>query len=266
MTGNELDIVFAVIITVSVVFGFFRGLLQAVFGILSLILAFYIAKSYGPIMFDTIFNLFGESTISVAIAYVFVFLIAFMLSSLIASVFRKALRKHVLGSIDNIGGFFFGFFRGLLYSIFLTVMLALTPLPNTKVWKESEVLPIISTAMQWLLTLPKIKEYRKYWSFNKNSPQIKLDKVLDMDFLKISRGTSVTRDDELDKLIEEGRRQSLHGNKEAEDISMQHYEKNKEDSPIQAINDFLQELLSDESTKGLANKNCKEGDKLECAE
>ena len=145
---NFIDLMFAVIIGVSILLGLIRGLFRAVFGILSLVLAVFSAKHFAPNLFNAMFHFIGDSLASVAMAYIFVFIIALLLFNIVSFIFQRAFKNVDLGGADNIGGFFFGVVRGVFFALVITVVLAVTPLQSTKVWEQSRILPFIGGVME----------------------------------------------------------------------------------------------------------------------
>ena len=243
---NFIDLMFAVIIGVSVLLGLIRGLFRAVFGVLSLVLAFFAAKNFAPYFFNTMFDFIGDSLASVAMAYILVFITALLLFNVVSFIFRKMLGNIDLGGADNIGGFLFGAVRGVFFALVITIVLAITPLQSAAVWEESRFLPFIGGAMEVTLSLPVVEEYKKYWIFEEGRPRIDTAEIVGLKIIANPTGKIKSRDDELDDLPREGVEQSLHGNEEAKDIALQHDEQNRQQAPMQRIVAWLSNLLSGE--------------------
>ena len=92
---NFIDLMFAVIIGVSILLGLIRGLFRAVFGILSLVLAVFSAKHFAPNLFNAMFHFIGDSLASVAMAYIFVFIIALLLFNIVSFIFQRRLKMLI---------------------------------------------------------------------------------------------------------------------------------------------------------------------------
>ena len=137
---NFIDLMFAVIIGVSILLGLIRGLFRAVLVSCHWCWRF-LRKHFAPNLFNAMFHFIGDSLASVAMAYIFVFIIALLLFNIVSFIFQRAFKNVDLGGADNIGGFFFGVVRGVFFALVITVVLAVTPLQSTKVWEQSRILP-----------------------------------------------------------------------------------------------------------------------------
>ena len=267
----------------SILLGLIRGLFRAVFGILSLVLAVFSAKHFAPNLFNAMFHFIGDSLASVAMAYIFVFIIALLLFNIVSFIFQRAFKNVDLGGADNIGGFFFGVVRGVFFALVITVVLAVTPLQSTKVWEQSRILPFIGGVMEATFFLPFVEKYEKYWVFEEGRPKIDTAEIVGLKIITNPNGKIKSRDEELDDLTREATEQSLHNDRQAKSLALQHYEQNLQPTPVQKMSALLRKLLGGEGcvdclTEGnekhelpsareqKLKKLCEEGEESACVE
>ena len=123
MTG--LDIILLVIVTISMLFGFFRGFISESISLLSWVLAFWLAFNmdtlsiYNKLYF--IVNISNE-TLRLWLSRFFVIVIIMIIGSLINRFLSKILTWKFSG--DKFLGLIFGFGRGFILSALLIVGLS----------------------------------------------------------------------------------------------------------------------------------------------
>ena len=169
---NWIDIVLLTVLGLSAMWGFFRGLIRGVFGIFSLILAFFVAKIYGFHVADIMQNFLGESALTAAAGYV----LTFVLSAVVFSAFTYLLYRMAvsadLGTTDRMGGLYFGIVRGLMIDMVAVFLLAALPVQSSEAWQKSALLPVFGHAIRITVSLTTFSEYRKYWVFQNGRPRL----------------------------------------------------------------------------------------------
>lgn len=171
---NWIDIVLLTVLGLSAIWGFFRGLIRGVFGILSLILSFFAAKNYGHHAADMMQEFFGESALTAAVGYVLVFVLSAVTFSALTYLLYRAAVSADLGSTDKMGGLQFGIVRGLMIDMAIVFLLAALPLQSTDAWRKSVLLPMFGHVIRISVSLPVFSDYREYWIFENGRPRLSL--------------------------------------------------------------------------------------------
>ena len=116
-----VDGVVALVIVVSAILAYSRGLMRETLAILgwgaAAILAFVLAPSAEPLMREIPYlgSILGESCeLTIIAAFAAVFAIVLMVVALFTPVFSGMIRNSALGGIDQGLGFFFGVLRGII--------------------------------------------------------------------------------------------------------------------------------------------------------
>lgn len=173
---NWIDLLLLTVLLLSSVFGVMRGVIRGVFGIVSIVLAFYVAKLYGDVAAQQTAALLGESAFGEVLGYVLVFVVSLLVFSMLTNILRKAAEKADLGLMDRIGGLTFGALRGAVLGAMLVAMLASFPLHSSTAWQNSVMLPAYGGAIKTVLVYAGGEEY---WEFDdRNRPRLVLISAL----------------------------------------------------------------------------------------
>lgn len=121
MSFTIIDAIVAVVIIVSGILAYSRGLVREVLAIAGWVAAAVIAYIFAPqaeplmkeipILSDVIS---GSCEISMIVAFAAVFAVALIVASIFTPLFSSAVQRSAVGGIDQALGFFFGVLRGLL--------------------------------------------------------------------------------------------------------------------------------------------------------
>ena len=113
-----VDIIFAMVVFISVMFALYRGLVRELLGIAAWILAGFAALySYAPLM-PLMNKMIDNKTTAGIVGSLIVALTVLIIMTLINSAIAKRLRRSALSGLDRILGFLFGVARaGLLAAV-----------------------------------------------------------------------------------------------------------------------------------------------------
>jgi len=171
---NTLDVIFLILIGVSVLYSLIRGLVREVFSLLAIILGFF-GACYGYAgMANWLRRWIENETVASILAFVFLFILIAMAVSLSGKILSHLVKKVDLSWADRLGGAAFGFLKAIfLVAIILLMLTAFLP-PKTRVLAESKIAPpVLTIARQLSLLVPeklrtlyreKEKELKKYWA------------------------------------------------------------------------------------------------------
>ena len=141
---NALDIGLIVLVAVGAVMGLRRGLVRIVIGILSLVVAFFLASRYQ----DQIASVLTVRHVSVTPArigaYVLVFIATMVAGGLVAWVVGKMLKLAMLSFPDRLAGGALGVVAALLATAFLVHPLVASSPNGSRLLATSKLAPYVS--------------------------------------------------------------------------------------------------------------------------
>ena len=152
MTG--LDIILLVIVTMSMLYGFFRGFFSESVSLLSWVLAFWVAFNLETLsIYNKLYFIadIGNETLRLWVSRFLVIIIIMIVGSLLNRLLSKIVTWKLFG--DKFLGLIFGFGRGFILSALLIVGLSDTAFYKEPWVKESFFLPIISNGVTTLFSV-----------------------------------------------------------------------------------------------------------------
>lgn len=162
MDGFTLvDGVVALLILVSAILAYSRGLVREVLAILGWILAAFGAFALAPVAQPWIAEipyvgqmLAGSCELTVIAAFAAVFAVLLMIIALFTPLFSSLIRNSALGGIDQALGFFFGALRGvLLVAVALLVYQQAVPAGTVPMIDASQSASIFANVTQRLVAM-----------------------------------------------------------------------------------------------------------------
>ena len=171
---NTLDVIFLVLIGVSIVYSLIRGLVREIFSFLSIILGFFAASQGFEFLAKWLNRWIDQETFAQILGFALLFILVAFSISLLGKVLANLVKKIDLGWADRLGGAAFGFLKAiLLIAIILLVLTAFLP-SKSKLISGSQVSPIalyITRGLSFLvpeklhtLYSEKEKALKKYWA------------------------------------------------------------------------------------------------------
>jgi len=137
---NYLDIILLCIIGVFALRGFFRGLVQEVISLTSILLAIYLSTSFHYLLAPHL-ELYIENPVTVsALSYAVIFFGTLIVFWLIAKAVRTMLKITLLGWIDRVTGAVFGITEGVLIGL-IVLMAFQTFAPESTWYADSKIAP-----------------------------------------------------------------------------------------------------------------------------
>ncbi len=151
MPLNVADIVILAVLTLSVLFGLWRGFVGEILSLLCWIAAFWVAWAFGDRVAAVYQPFLREPTASIIAGYVTCFLGVLVVGALLGWAMRKLMDRGGLRGGDRALGSLFGLVRGLLLVTFAVLMLGFTPLPRqASWWRHSMLLPGFEAGATWV--------------------------------------------------------------------------------------------------------------------
>lgn len=144
-----VDFLLAGILLISLVIGFFRGLVKEVFSLASWILAVWVAILLGPDVAARWLSGIESPTIRLATSYAGVFIAVLIAGAILAHMLTLLVARTNLQGTDRMLGLVFGLLRGVLIVVALVLLARHTPLPEEEWWARSLLIPHFDALADW---------------------------------------------------------------------------------------------------------------------
>ena len=116
------DLIIAVLIITSAIYGFYRGLIRELISLIAWVLAFFLAILFSPNFANIIDPAWAGETLRLIFSFSAIFVGVLIVSSIIQFIARKFLSIVGISSLDRFLGLIFGVARGLVISTILLVL------------------------------------------------------------------------------------------------------------------------------------------------
>lgn len=131
-----------------------RGVVKELLAIFGWVAAFYIAKTYSPLLAPLLPEEIPTEALKVLAAFLILLVCVLLISSFLSIAVSSVVRKVGLNWLNRFFGVVFGFARGLLIVCVLVFLAGLTSLPKKKMWTDamlsSPLEMIVISALPWL--------------------------------------------------------------------------------------------------------------------
>ena len=130
--NNIVDIISLVIVAISMILSFSRGLIRECYTIITWILSFFSAIQFGPIILPLILGvpfledfLLGNCPLAILISYIITFVLsitAFSILIVVLNISKSNETQSIMNSLDKFGGVLFGFMRSIIILLLLLIL------------------------------------------------------------------------------------------------------------------------------------------------
>ena len=149
-----LDLLLAVIVGGSIVFGFLAGFARAGVSFLAAILGVLFGFWFYGIPANFLHRYIGSETFSNIAGFLVVFFVCVLMGALVGKLLAKLLKWTGLSWLDRMMGAGFGLVRGIIAAVaFVSILLAFTPKPVPNWMTGSMLLPYAIDASNMVATL-----------------------------------------------------------------------------------------------------------------
>ena len=131
--NNIVDIISLVIISISIILGFSRGLIRECYTILAWILSFFSTIQFGPIILPFTLSIpfleeffLGNCPLAMLVSYIVTFVLSLTFFSILitlVNISKTSESNPILRSTDRFGGILFGFARSILVLLLLLILI-----------------------------------------------------------------------------------------------------------------------------------------------
>jgi len=152
MTGFDYAVI--VVIFLSALLGWWRGLVYEILSILGWVAAGLAARQFAGSAAPYMPAALGAESARTAAAFVALFIVILIIGGIVAWLLSKLVKWVGLGWLDGLLGLSFGMMRGVLVVLVLVVLAGMTRLPQEPFWRNawsSKPLENMALAIQsWL--------------------------------------------------------------------------------------------------------------------
>jgi membrane protein required for colicin V production len=146
---TEFDYIIFAIIVLSVLLGWWRGIVYELLSLLSWVTSYFVAKSWGADFSPYMPAVIESETLRSITSYLAVFVTTLILCGIASWSLNKLVKSFGLDwRTDGVSGAIFGFFRGVMLVLVLVLVAGLTKLPQTSFWQNAILSkPLQNTAL-----------------------------------------------------------------------------------------------------------------------
>lgn len=145
-----VDVVILVVIALSAVIGFFRGLVREAIGLMTWLVAFYLAFIWAESAAILLEDWISIDSARLAVAFGIIFIAVLFVGALINYGLSRLLSQTGFAGTDRVLGGVFGVLRGAAVLVLLTMLAGVTPVPRDDWWQNSVLIPHLEDGAVWL--------------------------------------------------------------------------------------------------------------------
>lgn len=142
------------IVGLSIVVSMMRGAVKEMLAIFGWVAAFYVAKTYSPLLAPLLPEDIPTEALKTLAAFLILLVAVLLINSFFSIAVSSLVRKVGLGWLNRFLGVIFGFAKGLLIICVLVFLAGLTSLPKEKLWTDamfsSPLEVLVKSALPWL--------------------------------------------------------------------------------------------------------------------
>lgn len=153
MDFNYIDIAIAVIILITALIGFMRGLVWMAIFLATWATAILLAIKYKDSLATELPVKLGSELMQTGLAALLIFLGVLMVGAFINYLMNKIITAIGLGAFDRILGAGLGVILGGFAITLLIMLLSITELPRQDIWIQSKFIPRFQEAAEYIRTL-----------------------------------------------------------------------------------------------------------------
>jgi membrane protein required for colicin V production len=151
-----IDIIIAVALAASIIFGFVRGFVKESISIATLVIAIWAALYFGPAVGEVSQSWLSSVEAQTWFGRVLVFAIVLSVGGLLGWGISKLVRLSVLSGLDRFMGSLFGMLRGVLLVALLVIGGQFSGFDNDDWWLQSRLLPHFEVVADWIKVMAPV--------------------------------------------------------------------------------------------------------------
>lgn len=152
MTLTWLDWAFLLVLTVSMLAGFLRGLVREALGLGAWVVALLASRLFAQPVAQMLEGFIDHPDVRLVLAFVLVIFVVVMLCGIVIRVIHAAVEWVGMGFFNRLAGAGFGVLRGGAILVLVTVIITLTPLVQLQAWQQAELRPSFEGLRDWAVS------------------------------------------------------------------------------------------------------------------
>ncbi|GAB2784308.1 hypothetical protein GCM10027040_08000 [Halomonas shantousis] len=149
MTLTWLDWAFLLVLTVSMLAGFLRGLVREALGLATWVVALLAARLFAQPVGDMLEGVIAHPDARLVLGFVLVIFVVVMLCGFLIRLINAAVEWVGMGFFNRVAGSVFGALRGAAILVLVTIVISLTPLGDISAWRQAELRPAFEQLRNW---------------------------------------------------------------------------------------------------------------------
>jgi len=149
---TQFDYIVLIVVILSVILGWWRGMVYEILSLLSWVTAYFVAKSWVVELTPYMPSVLENASLKSAASFMAIFITTLILCGIAAWALNKLIKSFGLDwRTDGVAGAIFGFFRGCMLVLVMVLMAGLTKMPHTPFWRDA----LLSKPLQQVALLTK---------------------------------------------------------------------------------------------------------------
>ena len=144
------DAVLLGVITLSIIVSFFRGFLSEVISFCSWVLAFFIALKVSSMLAHGVFSWIQSAVGAYVLSFVTIVALVLLVGWVTTKLLKGIATLTGLGIFDRALGVVFGFFRGVLVTTLMVMLVSVTTFARTEWFTDSAMKVALKKPEQWI--------------------------------------------------------------------------------------------------------------------
>lgn len=149
MTLTWLDYAFLLVLTISMLAGFMRGLVREALGLGAWIVALLAARVFAEPIGNLLEPYISHPDARLVLGFVLVIFVVVMICGFVIRLLNAAIEWVGMGFFNRVAGAIFGLARGGAILVIATVVIGLTPLVQLQAWQQAQLRPSFESLREW---------------------------------------------------------------------------------------------------------------------
>ncbi|MEX0745038.1 MAG: CvpA family protein [Phycisphaeraceae bacterium] len=147
-----LDWIFIVVLTVTTLTGFLRGLIREALGLAAWVIALLAARLLAEPVADLLAGVIDNADGRLVLAFVLVIFAVVLLCGIVIRLVHAAVEWVGMGLFNRVMGAAFGAAKGAAILVLVTILISLTPLAQLDAWQGAQLRPTFEELRNWALS------------------------------------------------------------------------------------------------------------------
>jgi membrane protein required for colicin V production len=144
-----LDYVLIIIIALSALYGFFRGIVREILSLIGWVVSFWVALKFSHKLTGLFDGMFSNEGLLYGVSFVALLLITLIAFTIVSMIIGRFVKLTGLGLVDRGIGAVFGIGRGVLIVAALVFFGNMTPLAAGEAWNQSALIGPFKEFATW---------------------------------------------------------------------------------------------------------------------